>query len=145
MRREPDEELALEQSLSDQSKVEVLQVPKAAVNHLRGAAGGALTEIAALDQRNRIAARCRIESDAGAGDPSSDDDHVEGVLLQRGQCLVAGDHSRKSITWSAGSLSGARCSWTGVPRCISPTKRPFSGISTAARPSGVRRTSGVRQ
>ena len=144
VRSQPDEQLALQQRLANQAEVEVLQIAKAAVDHLGGAARSALAEVVALDQRDRVAARGGIEGHAGAGDPSAHDDDVERVL-HRGDRLVAPDHSRNSITWSAGRRFGGRCSWTGTPRWISPTKRSPSGIPTAAWPSGVRRTSGVRQ
>ena len=49
VRREPDQQLALEQRLADQAEVEVLQVAEAAVDHLRGAARGAPREVVALD------------------------------------------------------------------------------------------------
>ena len=93
--REPDQQLALQQRLADQAEVEVLQVAEPAVDHLRRAAGGALAEVVALDQRDRIAARGRVEGHAGAGDPTADDDHVEAVLSHRRECLVARDHSRE--------------------------------------------------
>ena len=77
VRRELDQQLALQQRLADQPEVEVLQVAEAAVDHLRGAARGADGEVIALQQRDRIPARRRIESDPGAGDPAADHDHLE--------------------------------------------------------------------
>ena len=62
--RELDQQLALEQRLADQAEVEVLQVAEAAVDHLRGAARGALAEVVALEQRDRVAARGRVERHA---------------------------------------------------------------------------------
>ena len=77
VRRQVDHQLALEQRLADQPEVEVLQVAEPAVDHLRGAARGALRVVAALDQRHRVAARGGVERDAGAGDPAADHDDVE--------------------------------------------------------------------
>ena len=98
VRRELDQELALEQRLADQPEVEVLQIAQAAVHHLRGAAGGALSEVVALQQRHRITTRCRVERNAGAGDAAPDDDHVEGVLLDRLERVVARDHRMRPVT-----------------------------------------------
>ena len=54
--RQADEQLALDQRLADEAEVEVAQVAKAAVDHLRGAARGADRVVVALDERHRVAA-----------------------------------------------------------------------------------------
>src|SRR5215212_10549952 len=82
----------LQKRRPNQAQVEVLQVPEAPVDHLRGAARGALAEVVALHEGDRIAARGGVEGDPGAGDPASDDDHVEVILLHGGQRGLSGDH-----------------------------------------------------
>jgi hypothetical protein len=72
-----DHQLALQQRLADEAEVEVLQVAETAVDHLRGAAGGADGVVAALEQGDRVAARSGVEGDAGAGDAAADDDDLE--------------------------------------------------------------------
>ena len=147
VRRELDQQLALEQRLADQAEVEVLQVAQAAVDHLRGAAGGALAEVASLDQRHRVAARGGIERDAGAGDAAADHDHVETGLLHRLERLVAGDHQLAISrgTRPPGRRAAARAGAAPAPACRGGAGRRSarsSGMPTAARPSGVRSTSG---
>ena len=92
VRREPDHELALEQRLAHEAQVEVLQVAQAAVDELARAARGAGGVVGLLDERDRVAARGRVERDAGAGDPAAHDDHVEALGAQRGDGVGAGDH-----------------------------------------------------
>ena len=86
-------QLALEQRLADQAEVEVLQVAQAAVDHLRGAAGGADGVVAALEQRHRVAARGGVEGDAGAGDPAADDDDLEALPGDRLDRRRPGQHA----------------------------------------------------
>ncbi len=83
VRRERDHQLALEQRLAHEPKVEVLQVAQPAVNELARAARCTRGEVRALQQRDAVAARGRVERDARAGDAAADDDHVELVLGQR--------------------------------------------------------------
>ena len=92
MRRELDHELAFEQRLADQPKVEVLQVAKAAVDHLRRAARGPDRVVVTLDQRHRIATRGGVERHSGAGDAAADDDDVEALRCDRLQCVFAAEH-----------------------------------------------------
>jgi hypothetical protein len=95
VRRQLHHQLALQQRLADQPEVEVPQVAEAAVDHLRGAAGGPLGIIAALQQRHRVAARGGVEGDPGAGDAAADHDHLEalaGDLLER---CGAGKHQSR--------------------------------------------------
>jgi hypothetical protein len=64
------------------------------VDELGRAAGGADGVVLALDQRDAVAARRRVEGHPGAGDPAPDDDDVEAIGLESRQCLVARDHGR---------------------------------------------------
>ena len=98
VRRQPDQQLALQQRLADEAEVEVPQVAEAAVDHLRGAARGAGGEVVALDQGHRVAAGGGVEGDPGAGHPAADHDDVEALLLEGGQRPLARDHSRNSTT-----------------------------------------------
>ena len=92
MRRQLHHQLSLQQRLTDQAEVEVLQVAETTVDHLRGAAGGADGVVAALQQCHRVAARSGVEGDAGAGDAAADDDDLE-VLAGNGLDRVgAGQH-----------------------------------------------------
>ena len=62
------------------------------MDHLRGAARGALREVVALDERHRVPARGGVQGDAGAGDAAADHDDVELLALDRLQGLRACDH-----------------------------------------------------
>ena len=93
MRREADHELALEQRLAHEAQVEVLQVAQAAVDELARAAGGPGGVVGLLDERDRVAARGRVEGDPGPGDAAPHDDHVEALGAQRGDGVGAGDHA----------------------------------------------------
>ena len=93
VRRQLDHELALEQRLAHEAEVEVLQVAQAAVDELARAAGGPRGVVGLLDERDRVAARGRVERDAGAGDPAADDDDVEALGAQGGEGVGAGDHA----------------------------------------------------
>ncbi len=95
VRRQLDHQLALQQRLADQAEVEVLQVAEAAVDHLRGAAGGAGGVVAALQQRHRVAARGGVEGDAGAGHPAADHQHLEAPAGDLLQCGGAGQHQSR--------------------------------------------------
>ncbi len=53
--------------------------------------------------------------------------------------------SSQLTTSSSGARSGVGCSWRRGPRCRRPISRTSSGTASAARPSGVRSTAGVRQ
>ena len=142
VRRELDQDRALEQGLADQAEIEVLEVAKAAVHELRRAARCARREVLALDQSDAVAAGRRVEGDAGAGDPSADHDQVVLVLGERLERVLAADHGRY-VTNSAGSgRAGGGCSCRLGPRWIRPRKRSFSSSPTAAQPTAVRRTPG---
>jgi hypothetical protein len=91
--RELDHQLALEQRLADEAQVEVLQIPQAAVDHLRGAAGRPDRVVLALDQRDRVATGGGVQGHARAGDPSADDDEVEPLAGDRLQGCVAAEHA----------------------------------------------------
>ncbi len=95
MRRQADHQLALEQRLADEAEVEVLQVAEAAMDHLRGAAGGADRVVAALQQRDRVAARGGVEGDPGAGDAAADDDHLEVLAGDLLDGAGAGQHQSR--------------------------------------------------
>ena len=94
VRRQRDHQLALEQRLAHEPEVEVLQVAQAAVDELARAARGARGVVGALEQRHAVAARGRVERDAGARDAAADDDDVELLLAQRREGLAALDHAR---------------------------------------------------
>ncbi len=96
VRRERDQELALEQRLADEPEVEVLQVAQAAVDELGRAARGAGGVVRALDERDAVAARGRVERDARARDAATDDDEVERLGGERFERVGAGDHRRQS-------------------------------------------------
>ena len=103
VRRELYEDRALEQRLAHQAEVEVLQVAQAAVDELRRPARGARREVLALDQGDAVAARRRVERDAGAGDPAPDDDEVVFVLGERLERVLAADHGRYvTNSWGSG-------------------------------------------
>src|SRR5688572_14150243 len=102
MRRELHEDRPLEQRLSDEAEVEVLQVAEASVDELRRAARRAGREVLALDQRHAVAAGRRVERHAGSGDPAADDDEVVFVLGERLERVLAPYHDRY-VTNSSGS------------------------------------------
>jgi len=103
MGREPDEQLALQQRLSHQPQVEVLQVAQASMDELRGAAAGPGGEVGLFDQRNAVAAGGRIEGDAGAGDPAPDHDDVKALAGQRLDRALPGDHPCSLLRGQAGA------------------------------------------
>src|SRR5918998_5782912 len=92
MRGERHEQRALEQSLAHQAQVEVLEVAQTAVDQLRGAARGARREVSLLEKGDAVAARGGVERHARAGDPTADDDQVEGLAFECGQRVRAWDH-----------------------------------------------------
>ena len=147
VRCERGQQLALQQRLADEPEVEVLQVPQAAVDELARARRGAARVVALLHQRDRVPAAGGVERDPGAGDPAADDQDVERLVGERGEGGVASDHvqARWVTTASSGARSGAGFSPRASPRCRSPSTASPSGIPQAVRPSGVRRTPGVRQ
>ena len=146
VRRQRGQQLALEQRLADQPEVERLQVAQPAVDELARARGGPARVVALLDERDGVAAARRVERDAGAGDPAADDEHVERLVGERGEGVGAREHQARWATTSpTGARSGAGFSPRASPRCSSPSTASPSGIPHAARPSGVRRTPGVRQ
>ena len=100
-------------------------------------------EVAALDERDAVAARRGVERDAGAGDAAADHDQVEGVALEGGERVGARDHGR-NVTYSPGGSPLGRLLRPGAAGRGGSARaraRP-SGTPTAARPSGVRRTAG---
>jgi hypothetical protein len=94
VRRQVDEQRALEQRLAHQSDVEVLEVAQAAVDELGRPARGPRRVVLGVDQRNAVPARRRVERHARAGDPAADHHHVEAIRLERSECVVARDHGR---------------------------------------------------
>ena len=146
VRRQLHHQLALQERLADQAEVEVLQVAETAVDHLRGAAGGADRVIAPLQQSHRVATRGGVEGDAGAGDPAADHDHLEALTRDLLQSRGAGQHqSRNEVVWATGGRCGASFSWRALPRWRSATKRSESGSLTASLPPSDRSSAGVRQ
>jgi hypothetical protein len=93
--RELDHQLALHQRLPDEAEVEVLQVAEAAVDHLRGAAGGADGIVAALQEGDRVSAGGGVEGDAGAGDAAADHDHLEALAGDLLDGASAGEHQSR--------------------------------------------------
>ena len=63
------------------------------MDELAGAAGGARGVVGLLDQRDRVAARGRVERHAGNRDPAAHDHHVEALAAQRSDGVRAGDHA----------------------------------------------------
>ena len=62
------------------------------MDELARARGGPGGVVGALDQRHAVAARGRVERHAGAGDPAADDQDVERLGDERGDCCSAGEH-----------------------------------------------------
>jgi hypothetical protein len=93
---ELDHQPALEQRLADQAEVEVLQVAQASVDELARTAGGPEGIVGPLEQGHAVAARGRVQGDAGAGDSAAHDDDVEVVARQRCESLAALDHRAQS-------------------------------------------------
>ncbi len=83
------EALALGQVLVDQPELTLLEVADTAVDHLGGFRRRARCEVPFFDQRRpQTPARC-IERDARAGDPTTDDQHVELLVGEAAQRVVA--------------------------------------------------------
>ena len=123
-------QLALEQRLADQPEVEVLQVAQPAVDELARARRRAARVVALLHQRDRVAAARGVERDPGAGDPAADDQHVERLVGQRGEGVVARRPSGQVRR---------RPRRAGPARA--PASRPAPGRGAAARASPRRRGS----
>ncbi len=81
MRSVLDEPLAFGQVLVDQPELALLQVADAAVDQLRRLGRGPRGEVVLLDQGGAQASAGSVEGDPGSGDPSSDDEDVEGLAL----------------------------------------------------------------
>jgi hypothetical protein len=92
VRRELHHQLALKQRLADQAEVEVLQVSKPAVDHLRGAAGGTGGIVSAFHERHRVAPAGGVERRPGPGDAAADDDDVESLGGEGFEGVLAGEH-----------------------------------------------------
>ena len=97
MRGELDHQPALEQRLADEPEVEVLQVPQAAVDELRGPAARPRREVRLLDERDAVPAGRGVERHAGAGDPAPNDHDVEPFPGQRLDCPLATQHRLASL------------------------------------------------
>jgi hypothetical protein len=95
MRGQLDHQLALQQRLADQAEVKILQIAEAAVDHLRGAAGGADRIVAALQQRHRVATRGGVEGNAGAGDTAADHQHLKALAGDLLDGVGAGQHQSR--------------------------------------------------
>ena len=125
--REPHHQLPLQQRLAHEAEVEVLQVAQAAVDHLRGAAGGSAREVVALDEGNREPARRRVERHARAGDAASDDHDVELLALHHAERIRTRNHGvTVEVTRVLGVLRPKRY----APRCTGFGRvRPAAGAS----------------
>ena len=99
VRRQLDQQPALEQRLADEPEVEVLEIAQAAVDEFRGAAAGPRRVVGLLHQRDAEPARGGVERDPGAGDPAADHDHVEALggkrLDARSRASIAGQTTRR--------------------------------------------------
>ena len=84
-----DHEVALVERLGDQAQLELLQVAEAAVEQLRGAAGGAGGEVALLDEGDREPAGGGVERHTGAGDATTDHDEVEHLVPHAAEVVFA--------------------------------------------------------
>ena len=108
-------------------------------------------EVAALHQRDRVAARGGVQRDPGAGDPAADHDDVELLALDRLERVrLRADHGVPSSRGTRRPGRRARARGRSAPaRAVrggaGRRSAPRRGSPTAARPSGVRSTSGVRQ
>ena len=94
VRRQRHHQLALQQRLAHEPEVEVLQVAQPAVDELARAAGGPRGVVGALEQRDAVATRGRVQRDARAGDAAADHDDVELVVREGRDGLAALDHQR---------------------------------------------------
>ena len=72
-----DQQAALGQRLSDQAKIEHLEVAQAAMNQLARTTRGAGGEVARLDEADRQAACGCVERSASTDDATADDEDVE--------------------------------------------------------------------
>ena len=95
MRRKLNHQLAFQQRLAHEPEIEVLQVAKAAVDHLRRAARGADGVVVALHQGHRVAPGCRVERHTRSRDPATDDDDVEAVRAESLEGVGAGEHQSR--------------------------------------------------
>ena len=84
-----EQPLALGQILVHEAELTLLQVTKAAVNHLRGFRGRAGGKVVLLDQGGSQPATGGIEGHPGAGDTPADDQHVELFVGETSQRIGA--------------------------------------------------------
>jgi len=76
------ERAALAMRLADETDVAETQVPKSAVDELRGRARGLGAEVGALDERHPESGPSRFACYPGADDPPADDQEIEGTLAE---------------------------------------------------------------
>src|SRR5271163_2450524 len=76
MRRDPPKRLALQQRFADESKLEIFEIAKAAVDEFGRGAGGAGRQIALFAQEDRPAAPRRVSRNSASIDAAADDGEV---------------------------------------------------------------------
>src|SRR5688572_9266762 len=85
----PLEPRLLPRCLEGDLELELAQVPKAAVDELRGFARGAGGEVVPFDEAGPESAGRRVERDPAPRDPSADDEKVEGLAAEAREGRVA--------------------------------------------------------
>ena len=105
-----EQALALGQVLVDEPELPLLEVADPAVDHLGGLRRGARGEVALLDQGGAQTPAGGIERDAGTGDPAPDDQHVERLVGQAAQGVIAakGVHRFQPATFARRSIRAGR-------------------------------------
>ena len=135
VRRQVDEQLALQQRLAHQSQVEVLQVTEAAVDHLRGAARGADGVVVALQQGDRVAARGGVQGHPGAGDAAADHDDLEVGARDRLDRRGTGQHrpAPVRVTSTRLTLPGAKSMGRGYSSLRSSGEAAAEAVAILGR------------
>ena len=108
VRGERHEQLALEQRLANQAKIEVLEVAQPAVDELARAARGARGVVGALEQGDAVAATGGVERHPGSRDPAADHGDIEALPGECFEGLCSRDHSMVDSTVGAAGWSGDR-------------------------------------
>jgi hypothetical protein len=89
VRRVVEQALPFGQVLVDEAELALLEIADAAVNHLRRLGRRPRREVALLHEGGPQTPAGGIESDACASDPAPDDQHVELLVGQAAQRVVA--------------------------------------------------------
>ena len=89
VRRETAKDGPFTRRLADQADIPLGEVTDAAVNEFRRTTAGTAGEIPPLEQHDRQAVENRLAGDAGTGDPTPHDSHVEDVFGRTRKHLAA--------------------------------------------------------